>query len=167
MPGRFRREAAINDLRDAARRRGKFGGDGPDGNARGAIRREAVNTGRDSRESDRGEPMLGGKFERRAIAGCQQLLFVVAAAASHRPDGVDHMLGRQPIAACDFHGSGVTAAERPARGEQFRSGGAMDRAVDAAAAEQGAVGRIDDGVERQRRDVGHADIEPGGADFGG
>ena len=43
----------------------------------------------------------------------------------------------------------------------------MDRAVDAAAAEQRAVRRVDDRIERKRRDVGNADIEPGGADLGG
>ena len=115
---------------------------------------------------DRSKPMRGGKIERRAIAGRQQLLLALAAAAPHRPDRVDHMLGRQPIAARDLGAAGLAAAERPAFGEQFRSGGAMDGAVDAAAAEQRAVRRIDDRIERKRRDVGNADFKPGGADFG-
>ena len=59
---------------------------------------------------------------------------------------MDDMLRRQPIAARDLGRSGVAAAERPAFGEQLRPGGAMDRAIDAAAAQQGAVRRIDDGV---------------------
>ena len=43
----------------------------------------------------------------------------------------------------------------------------MDRAVDAAAAEQRPIGRIHDRVERQRSDVGNADIEPCRADLSG
>ncbi len=79
---------------------------------------------------------------------------------------MDDMLRRQPIAARDLGRSGVAAAERPAFSEQLRPGGAMDRAVDAAAAEQRPVRRIDDGIDVKRRDVGDADFEPGGADFG-
>ena len=36
----------------------------------------------------------------------------------------------------------------------------MDRAIDAATAEQRAIGRVDDGVNAQRRDVGNEDLEP-------
>jgi hypothetical protein len=45
------------------------------------------------------------------------------------------------------------AADRAACGEEFRAGGAMDRAIDAAAAEQGAVRGVDDGVDGKTRDV--------------
>ena len=60
---------------------------------------------------------------------------------------MDDMLRRQPIAARDLGRAGLAAAEGAAFGEQFRPGRAMDRAVDAAAAEQAAVGGIDDGVD--------------------
>ena len=43
----------------------------------------------------------------------------------------------------------------------------MDGAVDAAAAEQRAVGGVDDGVDVERGDVGDEDVEPRRADFGG
>ena len=43
----------------------------------------------------------------------------------------------------------------------------MDSAVDAAAAEQRAVGRVDDGLDVERGDVGHHDLEPCRAGFGG
>ena len=36
----------------------------------------------------------------------------------------------------------------------------MDRAVDAAPAEQGRIGRVDDGVNAQRRNVGNDDLQP-------
>ncbi len=43
----------------------------------------------------------------------------------------------------------------------------MDGAVDAAAAQQRAVGRVDDRVHVERGDVGDDDIEQRLADFGG
>ena len=43
----------------------------------------------------------------------------------------------------------------------------MDGAVDAAAAEQRSIGGIDDGLDVERGDVGDADVEPRGSDFGG
>ena len=43
----------------------------------------------------------------------------------------------------------------------------MNRSVDAPAAEQRGIRGIDDGVERERRDVGDHDLEAGGADLGG
>ena len=137
------------------------------GDACGAIGRESINAGRNRRKPDRCKAVGGGKIERRAIARCQQFFLALSAAAPHRTDGVDDMLRRQPIAACDFGRSGRAAAEIFAFRAQLGPGRAMDRAVDTAAAEQGAVRGVDDGIELKRRDVGHANFEPGGADFGG
>ncbi len=67
---------------------------------------------------------------------------------------------RQPKAGRDLGAAGGAAAELFAFREQLRSGGAMDRAVDTAAAEQTPVGGIDDGIDGKRRDVGDADFEP-------
>jgi len=43
----------------------------------------------------------------------------------------------------------------------------MDRTIDAAAAEQRRVRRIDDGVNAKRRDIGANDFEPCRADLAG
>ena len=80
--------------------------------------------------------MRHGQVQRRAIAGRQQLLLALAAAVPDRTDGVNDVLGRQPITPRDLGGAGRAAAERSAFDKQFRSRGAMDRAVDATAAEQ-------------------------------
>src|SRR5579862_1826810 len=130
------------------------------------IRREAIDAGRDRGKCDRGQAMGHGQVQRRAIAGCQQLLLTLAAAVPDRTDGVNDMLRRQPITAGDLGGAGRAAAKRSAFDKQFRSGGAMDRAVDATAAEQAPIGGIDDGVDRKRGDVGNADLYLRGADFG-
>ena len=42
----------------------------------------------------------------------------------------------------------------------------MDRPVDSPAAQQGAVGRIDDRIDCKRRDVADHDFEPRGTDIG-
>ena len=65
MIGGVRREAAEHDALDAARRRGDFRGDGADGDARGAIGREAVDAGRDRRKGDRGKLVRGGEMRAR------------------------------------------------------------------------------------------------------
>ena len=111
--------------------------------------------------------MLGGQRERGAIAGGEQRLLALAAAAPDRTDRMDDVPGLEAIAAGDLGGAGVAAAQGLAFGQQLRSGGAMDGAVDAAAAEQRGVGGVDDGVDVERRDVGDADLEPRRSDLGG
>jgi len=59
------------------------------------------------------------------------------------------------------------SAQAAALGEQVAPGRAVNRAVDPAAAQEGAVRRIDDGIKRERRDVGDHDVETRGRDFGG
>ena len=55
--------------------------------------------------------------------------------------------------------------ERAAFGQQFGPGRAMDRAIDAATAEQRSVRGVDDGVNAQGRDVGDDDFQPRRADL--
>ena len=108
--------------------------------------------------------MRGREIERGAIAGGEQRILVRSAALPHRADRVDDVLRRQPVAARDLRRAGLAAAERAAFGEQLRPGRAMDRAVDAAAAEQRAVRGVHDRVDGERRDVGDEDVAGGGAD---
>ena len=66
----------------------------------------------------------------------------------------------QLIALGDLGFAGLAAMQRAAFGQQFGPCGAMDRAVDAAAAEQAFIRGIDDGVGIERGDVADEDIEP-------
>src|SRR5215469_12158176 len=80
-----------------------------------------------------------GSGEGGSITGREQLVLAAHPTSPNRADGVDDVLRRQPKAARNLRRTGVAAAERSAFGEQIRAGGAMDRAVDPAAAEQGAI----------------------------
>ena len=87
------------------------------------------------------------------MAGRQQLVLAVTAAPPHRADGVDHVpRGKLPRAG-RLRVSGLAAAEPPALREDRRAARAMDRTVDAAAAEQRGVRRVDDRVDALRGDV--------------
>jgi len=55
--------------------------------------------------------------------------------------------------------------KRAAFGKQFGTGAAMDRAVNAAAAEQRRIGSVDDGVNAQSGDIGNNDFQPRLADL--
>jgi hypothetical protein len=157
--GRIGREAAEHDPPDAGRA-GDLRGRGADGDARSARGRKPVDAGRDRGERDRVQAMLGGQGERGAIAGGEQCLFAQVAAAPDRSDRMDDVPGLEAVAAGDLGGAGVAAAQGLALGQQLRAGGAVDGAIDAAAAEQRAVRCIHDGVDVECRDVGDADLEP-------
>ena len=70
------------------------------------------------------------------------------AVAPDRADRVNDPFGRQPVALGDLRLAGRAAAQRPALREQLRPGGAMNRAIHAAAAQQGRVRGVHDGVHR-------------------
>ena len=132
---------------------------------------------RDRRENDRRRSRSPGtrssadrarpRAQRRAIAGREQIRLAARAAVPHRPDRVDDVFRRQVVAARDLRRAGGAAAERSAFRQQLPSGGAVDRAIDPAAAEQRGVGGVDDGVDRERGDVGDHDFELRRPNFGG
>ena len=66
---------------------------------------------------------------------------------------------RQPVTARGLRLAGAAAAERAAFGQQLRASRAVNRAVDAAAAEQRFVRGVDDGVDGESGDVGQEDFE--------
>ena len=105
------------------------------------------------------------QLERAAIAGRERRVLAVAAAMPDRTHGMDDMPRWQPVSLGDLGVAGGAAAEGAALREQFRPGGAVDRAVDPAAAEQRLVRGVDDGINAERGDVGGDDLEPGRTDL--
>ena len=75
-------------------------------------------------------------FDGAPVAGRQRLIFTLVAGIPDRSDRVDDMTRRQPIAGGDFCLAGLASAESAAFGKKLRAGCAMDRSVDATAAQQ-------------------------------
>jgi hypothetical protein len=148
---------------NAPRRLRDRGADVGDGDRRGPFRRKTVDAGRDRGKGHRPRAVRRRQFERAAIAGCEQAVLARRPAAPDRADRVDDESPLQPVAAGDLRLARGAAAEPAAFREQARPGGAMDRPVDAAAAEQRLVGGVDDRVEAERRDVGDDDLDRHGA----
>jgi hypothetical protein len=105
------------------------------------------------------------QLDRATIARRKQIVLADCAAVPHRPNRVDHVLGLEPIAFGDLGVAGFAAMEHPAFGHELRPRSTMDRAVDAAPAEQGRIRGVDDGVNAQRGDVGNNDFQPRLADL--
>ena len=73
---------------------------------------------------------------------------------------MNHVPCRQPITLGDLGIAGLAAIQRPAFVQQLGAGDIVYRTIDAAPAKQRRVGRVDDGINAQRRDVVNDDFEP-------
>ena len=118
------------------RRCGQCFGNGGNRDTGRAIGGEAIDAGGNGREGYRRQRVGLAKFERAAITGSELLILAGAAAVPDRPDRMNHVPGRQPVALGNFGIAGGTATKRAAFGKQFGPGRAMDGAVDPTPAEQ-------------------------------
>ena len=86
----------------------------------------------------------------------------MVAALPDRPDGMQHPARRQVVAAGRHRGPGRRSVGVALHEllEHPRSGGAMDRSVDPAAAAQRLVGRVGDRVEPLGGDVAVHELDP-------
>ena len=80
-------------------------------------------------------------------------------AAPDRTDGVNDEASWQTISARDFSFAWATTAQRAAFGEQFGACGAVNRAIDAATAEERCVRRVHNGINVQFSDVAAEDLD--------
>ena len=123
--------------------------------------RVAINTTTDRREGDGSEVMLFCQPQAGAITRGKQCRFAISALSPHRTDCVDDMFRRKPVAAGDSGFTCRASVETVAFFEQLRARGAVDGAVNTAAAEQRGVGCIDDGIHRKCHDIRLPDFEAG------
>ena len=77
----------------------------------------------------------------------------VLTAVPHGADGVNHIPAGQAVGFGDLGVTCLAAAQRPTLGQQLRPCRTMDAAIHAASAQQGLLGRVDDGVHGHFRDV--------------
>src|SRR6266446_5362546 len=126
---------------------------------RGLIDRIAIHAATDRRKRDRLHAVLRREPQAVAIARREQLRLPPRPAPPHPTDGVDDVARRQPVAARDARFAGGAAAKGAALRDELRAGRAMDRAVDAASAEEGGVRGIDDGIDVELGDVAAMELE--------
>jgi len=107
-------------------------------------------------------PVTVTQRERTPVARSQEVRLAVPAATPHRPDRMDHVARGEAEPGRELRVAGRAAPQRLAGVEQGGARGPVDRAVDAAAAEEAPVGGVDDRVDRERRDVGPERLKAGG-----
>src|SRR3954470_1770111 len=83
-------------------------------------------------------------------------------AAPDRTDGVDDVLCRQTVTACDPCLSGRTAADAATLFEKFGTGGTVNRTIDSAAAEERGIRGVDDRIDVESGDAAamQFDLQP-------
>src|SRR5438067_9110340 len=74
---------------------------------------------------------------------------------------MDDMAGLQTVTARDLRLAGARTAQRAAFRQQLRTSATVNRAIDAAAAEQGLVGGVDDRIDVEKCDVAFDDLDHG------
>jgi hypothetical protein len=129
-------------------------------NPRRGGSRKTVNAGGDGGKGNRLQVACLRQRDGAAITGCEEFIFAGLAALPDRADRVNDMPRGQPVASGNLGVSGGAAVQRATLREQLRPGNAMNRAVYAAAAEQGLIRRVDDRINAQRRDIGDDDLKP-------
>ena len=126
--------------------------------------RAAIDAAADRGKHDSANLLLARETQGFALARGEQVGCALVAARPKRGDRVDHLARRQPETRRDARFAGRTAhaatrfGQRATGGEQPGPGGAVDCAVDIAAAEQGSVCGIDDRVEVEGGNVGFQDF---------
>src|SRR6185503_13492733 len=138
----------------------RFDGTGlANGDGGGLIQRVAVDAAADRGKGDRSNLMLPREVERGAVARSQQRRLAVRAASPDRTNRVNDVTRAQIESGGDATLPGWTSHVRPHLGNrqtcfvELMPRSAVDGAVDAAAAKHPLVGRVDDGVNVELRDV--------------
>jgi hypothetical protein len=130
------------------------------------LDRIAVRSRRDRRKGERRGAELRRNLHGAPVAGAEQLRLVGVSAAPDRADGMDDVAGRQVPACRRLRVARLAAAEATALLEDRRAAGAVDRAVDATAAEQCRVGRVHDRVDLLLREVADDELNHAAAGSG-
>jgi hypothetical protein len=164
QPGTFVRKAAKDDARQR-RRSGQRVGRCRDRDLCGTVGRESERAGGNCREGYRRKPIGLAEFDCATITRREVVILTLVATVPDRPNGMNYVPRRQPIAFGDLGIAGFAAMQRAAFGKQFGSSRIMYIAIDAATTKQRRIGGVDDGVNAQGRDVGDDDLAPRRADL--
>jgi len=108
--------------------------------------------------------MAFAEIDGAGVTGREQFILASDAPIPDRPNRVDDLPGRQPIAFGDLGAAGFATVEGAAFPEQRRSRGAMDRAINPATPKERRIRGVDDGINAQGRDIGDDDLKPHATD---
>ena len=106
------------------------------------------------------EAVRARNLEAAPVAAGEQRRLAFAAAAPDGADSVDDVSRGQIVPPGQLRVAGRAAAEPGAFLQQPRAGGAVDRPVHPAAAQQRRIGRIDDRVDVEPGNVAAPDLNP-------
>ena len=98
-------------------------------------------------------------LQRIPVAICQGFGLAMFPATPDRSDGVNDESSGQTMAMRDFRFARFAAAKRTAFREQFRSSGAMNRAIDSSAAEKRRIRHVHNRIDLDLRDIAADDID--------
>ncbi|MPN39368.1 hypothetical protein SDC9_186896 [bioreactor metagenome] len=107
--------------------------------------------------------MLRGQTEAGSVTAFQKLILIVLSAVPYRSRRMDHILGRQPVALCDFGLPRFAPVQGPALLQKLRTRCPVNGPVDPAPAEKGGVGRIADGIGLNLCDIPFDDFDSQGS----
>ena len=130
------------------------------GDTAGLLLRKPIRAGADGGKGHGGEFLFFGDFKTAAVGFCQQVRFAAPSAVPDRPNRVNYVPCGKAMSSGQTGAPGWASVEGPAFLYQTGAGGPMDRPVDHAAAEQGGVGGVDDGIHFERGDVALDDFYP-------
>src|SRR5437764_2971012 len=130
-----------------------------DRNRRGQVDRIAVRPGGDCRERDRRTAELVRQSDRPPVARGEEVSFSLLPTTPDRADRVDHPACGKLAAARCLRVAGLAATEAAALLQDRRPTRTVDRAVDATAAEEAGVRRVDDRVDLLRGEIPAAELD--------
>jgi hypothetical protein len=111
------------------------------GDGRSFLHRITVGTGADGGEGHAGDAVLGGELQGVLVNAGQQF-GVTRRTPVDWAYTVNDVFGSQPVAAGEARLTYRTSTQRPAFGQQFWPGRAVNRSVNAATAQQAGVSRV-------------------------
>src|SRR5699024_4047465 len=110
------------------------------------IQREAVYARRDGWKSNYPDIILPGNFQRFLITAGKKRFLITISPIPHWPDGMDYILHRQVVTACNFCVACFTATERLSFLEQSVRRRPVHCAVDTASTEEARIRSIDNRI---------------------
>ena len=111
---------------------------------RGLVHRIRIHSGRNRGKRNTPDSLLHRQLQRIPITVAQKLRLIMTSAVPDRPDRMNDILARKPIGSGDLRLARRASVQRAAFLQQLSPRCAVNRTVDATAAEQRVVGCVHD-----------------------